>query len=216
MASYESLKGKTYIVTGAASGMGRAISKKLAQQGANVGLVDLNKPDEVLKDVERLGGRGISLAANVQDATAIDTAFKAVVDKFGSLDGAANMAGTVGKLKLGDTNMAMAEITDTDWDFLIGTNLNGVKNSLRAQLQLMKGPGSIVNAASIASFVPSTFNSPYGVAKAGVASMTRTVAQEVGVRNIRVNAVAPSVFASILYLFYIFKPPFYVFKTNLL
>jgi 3-oxoacyl-[acyl-carrier protein] reductase len=200
MASYVSLKGKTYIVTGAASGMGRAISKALAKQGANVGLVDLNKPDKVLQDIEKLGGKGISLAANVQDATAINTAFKAVVDKFGKLDGAANMAGTVGKLKLGDTSMQMEEILDVDWDFQIGTNLNGVKNSIRAELQLMKGPGSIVSAASIASFVPTTFNAPYGVAKSGVVSMTRTVAQEVGKKNIRVNAVAPLVYP--IYLLY--------------
>lgn len=189
--SYDFLKGKTYIVTGAASGMGRAISLELAQQGANVGLVDLNKPDHVLEEIEKLGGHAISLSANVQKASAVMDAFKAVVDKFGQLDGAANMAGTVGSLKYGETSFSMVEVTDENWDFIINTNLNGVKNALRAELQLMKGGGSIVNAASISGAMPCPYNSPYGASKFGVIGITMSVAQEVASKGIRINAVSP-------------------------
>lgn len=192
--SYEYLKGKTYIVTGAASGMGRAISIMLAQQGANVGLIDLQAPDHVLEEIEKFGGKAIALAANVQQASVVDAAFKTVVEKFGQLDGAANMAGTVGSLRYGEKKLAMEVLQDDDWDFLINTNLNGVKNAVRAELQLMKGAGSIVNAASISGEMACPFNSPYGVSKYGVIGITKSVAQEVASKGIRLNAVSPYVF----------------------
>jgi len=189
--AYECFKGKTYIVTGAASGMGRAISIKLARQGANVGLVDLNNPDHVLAEIEQFGGKATSVSANVQHASEVDAAFKTVVEKFGRLDGAANMAGTVGSLKLGETKLAMEVLKDEDWDFLLATNLNGVKNAVRAELQLMSGSSSLVNAASVSGQLACPFNSPYGAGKFGVIGITKSVAQEVASKGIRINAVAP-------------------------
>jgi 3-oxoacyl-[acyl-carrier protein] reductase len=91
--SYSDLKGKTFIITGASSGMGRTTSLLLAKQGANVGLLDLRKPDHILKEVEDLGGKGLSLQCNVQKADQVNQCVKAVAEKFGGLDGAANMAG---------------------------------------------------------------------------------------------------------------------------
>lgn len=189
--SYSDLKGKTFVVTGAASGMGRTTSLFLTKQGANVGLIDLQKPDTVLAEIEKLGGKALSIACNVQDSKAMDTAVKAVAEHFGRLDGAANMAGYVGNQGLHGKGYAMDVIEDKDWDMMLATNLNGVKNSIRAELSHMKGTGSIVNAASIAGLYGFPWNAPYATAKWGVIGMTKCTAQEVGTRGIRVNAVAP-------------------------
>jgi len=190
--SYSCIKGKTYIVTGAASGIGREISIRLGKQGANVGLVDLRKPEQVLAEVEKTGAKGFAVAANVCDSKEVDTAFRQIADHFGALNGGVNFAGIVGKYyKFGERTMTLEKLADDDWSSVINVNLDGVKNSMRAEFQIMKGPGAIVNAASLAGQIPSPYNTPYGVSKVGVVSLTRSGAQEVGARGIRVNAIAP-------------------------
>ena len=189
--SYSDLKGKTYIVTGAASGMGRTTALLLAKQGANVGLLDLNKPDSVAAEVQASGASAIALACNVQDRNAVDGAVKQVVDKFGPIHGAANMAGLVGVQ--GPQN-SLANLQDSFWDNCLKTNLDGVKNSIRAEIKNMQQEGgSIVNAASIAGQRGSPFNSAYNTSKWGVIGLTKCIAVEVGQQNIRINAVAPGV-----------------------
>ena len=189
--SYSDLKGKTFVVTGAASGMGRTTSLALAKQGANIGLLDLRKPDAVLAEVEQLGGKAISLACNVQDRKAVFDAVEAVVKEFGGLHGAANMAGYVGNQGLHGKAYALDVIQDSDWDNMLATNLNGVKNCLSAELKHMADNGSIVNAASIAGQMGTAYNSPYAASKWAVIGLTKSAAQEAGAKGIRVNAVAP-------------------------
>jgi len=190
---YSDLKGKVYVITGAASGMGRTTALLLAQQGASVGLLDLRKPDAVLAEVEKLGGNGLSLECNVQKADVVDACVKAVAEKFGRLDGAANMAGYVGNQGFKGKGYGFDVLKDSDWDDMLATNLDGVKNCVRAEINNMKGPGSIVNAASIAGQYGPEYNGPYSVSKWGVISLTKVLAREVGVRAIRVNAVAPGI-----------------------
>ena len=189
--SYPELKGKTFVITGAASGMGRATSLLLSQQGANIGLLDLRKPDHVLEEIEKSGGKALSLVCDVTSRESVDEAVKAVATHFGGLDGAANMAGYVGNQGFFGTGYAVDVLRDEDWNQLMDINLNGTKNCLRAELNQMKGAGSIVNIASIAGQNGPPYNSPYAVSKWGVIGMTKCTAQEVGKRNIRVNAVAP-------------------------
>ena len=190
-ARYSDLAGKTYIITGASSGMGRTTSLLLAAQGANVGLLDLRKPDHTLAEVEKLGGKGLSLQCNVQKADQVNAAVAAVVDRFGGLDGAANMAGYVGNQGFKGKGYGFDVLKDEDWDDMLATNLDGVKNCVRAEINSMRGTGSIVNAASIAGQYGPEFNGPYSVSKWGVISLTKVLAREVGPRGIRVNAVAP-------------------------
>ena len=202
--SYADLKGKTYIVTGAASGMGRETALLLAKQGSNVGLLDLRKPDAVAEEVENLGVSVLAVACNVQDRRDVDQAVKAVSDKFGGIDGdntqgllldtlsfaigGANMAGLVGDQSKSN---ALSVLDDKFWDMLLKTNLDGVKNSIRAELAHIKQGGAIVNAASIAGQRGSANNPSYAASKWGVIGLTKSVAYEVGPKGIRVNAVAP-------------------------
>lgn len=85
--AYSDLEGKTFIVTGAASGMGRATALLLAEQGANVGLFDLRSPDAVAEEITKAGGTATPYACNVQDATAVEAATAEVVKQYGALDG---------------------------------------------------------------------------------------------------------------------------------
>jgi NAD(P)-dependent dehydrogenase (short-subunit alcohol dehydrogenase family) len=189
--SYADLRGKTYVVTGAASGMGRTTSILLAQQGANVALVDLRKPQTVLDEVEKLGAKGLALSCDVQDGNAVNAAMEKIAQHFGGIDGAANMAGIVGSQGIKGTAFAVDRLPDEAWDEILGVNLNGVKNSLRAELRHIRDGGSIVNAGSIAGQLAYPFMAPYCVSKWGVLGLTKVAAQESGSRGIRVNAVAP-------------------------
>ena len=101
------------------------------------------------------------------------------------------MAGIIGTQGFNGKGYALDVIEDKDWDWMMGVNLTGVKNSLKAELKYIKDNGSIVNAASIAGQRGTPWNSPYGTAKWGVISLSKCAAQEAGHRGIRVNAVAP-------------------------
>ncbi|KAH8802546.1 3-oxoacyl-reductase [Xylogone sp. PMI_703] len=191
--SYSDLKGKTFVITGAASGQGRTTALFLGRQGANLGLLDLQKPDEVVEELTRLGAKALGFAVDVANSEAVEAAIKEISDHFGGIDGAANMAGTIGSQGFRGKGYALDVIEDKDWDWMMGVNLTGVKNSLKAELKYIKDGGSIVNAASIAGQRGTPWNAPYGTAKWGVISLTKCAAQEVGHRNVRVNAVAPGV-----------------------
>lgn len=105
--------------------------------------------------------------------------------------GAANMAGIAGTRNTPAGNFPLMTLDDNDWDAIVRTNMDGVKNCLRAQLRVMKGPGSIVNAASTAGQYGPPNCSPYVSSKWAVIGLTKTAAKESGRQAIRVNAVAP-------------------------
>jgi NAD(P)-dependent dehydrogenase (short-subunit alcohol dehydrogenase family) len=171
--------------------MGRTTSLLLAKQGANVALVDLHEPQSVLAEVEKLGVKALAISCDVQQGTALETAMEKIVQHFGGIDGAANMAGIVGNQGIKGRAHAVDRVPDDDWDQILGVNLNGVKNSLRAELSHMNDGGAIVNAGSIAGQLAFPFMAPYCVSKWGVLGLTKVAAQESGCRGIRVNAVAP-------------------------
>lgn len=191
--SYPDLKGRTFAITGAASGMGRATALLLAKQGCNLGLIDITPPESVAAEVSKLVGDGhaVAVAVDVTDAKAVDDAFQKVFDTFGRLDGAANLAGTVGSMRYGAKDHALEAVTDEKWDQIMKVNLDGVKNCLRSEFRLMKGPGSIVNASSISGQAGNPFGTAYSSSKWAVIGLSKGAAGEVGGRGIRVNAIAP-------------------------
>ncbi|KAK5449786.1 hypothetical protein LTS15_008358 [Exophiala xenobiotica] len=189
--SYNDLRGKTFIVTGANSGQGRATALLLAEQGANLGLLDIVKPDEVVAEIAKLKGEALAFRVDVTVYSQVEEAVKTTSDRFGGIDGAANLAGTIGTQGWKGTGYSLNVIEDKDWDFMLGVNLNGVKNSIKAELRHIKDNGSIVNASSIAGQMGSATNAPYAAAKWGVIGLSKSAAQQGGARGIRVNAVVP-------------------------
>lgn len=153
--------------------------------------MDLKKPDDVAEEIRRLGCEALAFQVDVANHDQVYAAVKEASEKLGGLNGAANLAGTIGTQGFVGKGYALKDISDEDWDWMIGVNLTGVKNSLKAELNFVKDNGSIVNISSIAGQRGTPWNSPYGTAKWGVISLTKCAAQEAGDRGIRVNAIAP-------------------------
>lgn len=164
-----------------------------ADNRCRLGLLDLNKPEDVAAEIERIGTKALAFAVDVAKYEQVHDAVKATSDAFGGINGAANMAGTIGTQGFSGKGYALDVIEDKDWDWMMGVNLNGVKNSLKAELIYAKDHASIVNVASIAGQRGTPWNAPYGTAKWGVISLSKCAAQEAGSRGIRCNAVSPCV-----------------------
>lgn len=175
-------------VTGGGSGIGLAVAKQLRTRGARLSIIDVNA--KALEDAaDQLGGVGDSLmttALDVRDDSQVKAWVEATIKEFGRLDGAANMAGVIGK------HHGVRELRDQDdyqWDLIFGVNVTGLMHCMRAQLRHMS-KGSIVNASSIQGVRGFARHAAYSASKHAVVGLTRSVAKEVA-PNIRVNAVAP-------------------------
>lgn len=153
-------------------------------EGADSGVASEKK----LEGSERV----LAVVTDVRSSAQVDAWVESTVQKFGRLDGAANLAGVVGR---GIGTMKLTEMTDKDWDFMTSINLTGVFYAVRAQIRAMEKlgtpAGSIVNAASTAGIEGNAFNADYSAAKHGVVGLSRSAAKEWGDKNIRVNCVAP-------------------------
>ncbi|PLB40817.1 SDR family NAD(P)-dependent oxidoreductase [Aspergillus candidus] len=196
----DSVKDKVYAVTGLA-GIGLAVAQRLHANGALLSLADideraLNSAVELLNASSPSSppadgpARILTTVVDVGSAATVNDWIQKTVQHFGRLDGAANMAGAIGK-KHGVG--ALTEQEDDEWDFLLRVNLTGMMYCVRAQLRAIKETsraGSIVNAASIQGVRGFGFHAAYSATKHGVVGLTRSVAKEVG-PEIRVNAVAP-------------------------
>lgn len=176
------LEGRRAIVTGGASGIGAATARRFAAEGARVAVFDIDAAgaDAVAAEI---GGLGFGV--NVAKSEAVQTAVAAAAEGLGGLDVLFNNAG-VGNLKPLDA------YTDKEWERLIGVNLTGTFNGLRAALPIMQagGGGAVVNMASVSGIRPTRGESPYAAAKAGVIALTQSAALEYG-PTIRVNCVSP-------------------------
>jgi 2-dehydro-3-deoxy-L-rhamnonate dehydrogenase (NAD+) len=181
------LEGRTALVTGAARGIGRAITERLIQDGARVAMADR---DPAVEDVAaKLGAAAFPLIGDVTKSGDVERMVAAPRERWGRLDVVVNNAGISGR------SYPIWELTDDDWREVIACDLTSVFLVCRAAVRLMlaQGGGRIVNIASIAGKEGNPTLVPYSTAKAGVIGLTKAVAKEVATRGIFVNAVAPAV-----------------------
>lgn len=175
---------KVVAITGGASGIGRAVALRFAQEGANVVIGDINV--EGLEETAQLAGsRAHVHHLDVTDADACGTFVGSAVDRFGRLDILCNIAGVL-------EMMALADQTPERWSRIMSVNVNGVAFMTRAAMpHLLKTKGNVVNLASAAGLVGVPFNSAYCASKHAVVGLTRSLAIEFANAGVRVNAVCP-------------------------
>jgi len=178
------MNGKAALVTGAASGLGRATAQKLAAAGADLCLVDVNRAG--LEETAGLvGGTPLLHPADLADPDACTGAVAAAVARFGRLDALCNVAGI---FKFAHA----AELPRSDWDRIIAINLSAPFFLSQAAIpHLLEAEGAIVNVASSAAFVGEAYAAAYCASKAGLAQITKAMAMEYSRKPIRINAVAP-------------------------
>jgi len=182
------LKDRATVVTGGASGIGRAIAQALAREGARVAVLDLDEGGarETAAAIERAGGSAAAHRVDVTDVSAVDGAIDAVAARWGGLHVLVNCAGW-------DKPMPFVETTPDFWDKILAVNLRGPLACTRAALRHMikADYGKIVTIASDAGRVGSTGEAVYSAAKGGLIAFTKTVAREVARHHINVNCVCP-------------------------
>jgi 3-oxoacyl-[acyl-carrier protein] reductase len=178
--SFASLEGKTALVTGASKGIGRAIAAELAQAGASVVLGYRTGADEAEGLAQELGGRAVQ--ADVSSANDA----RRLVEEAGDIDILVNNAGVT-------RDGLLARMSDDDWRTVLETNLSSVFYTCRAVTRPMmrKRAGSIVNISSIVGVHGNWGQTNYGASKAGIIGFTKSLARELGSRNVRANVVAP-------------------------
>jgi NAD(P)-dependent dehydrogenase (short-subunit alcohol dehydrogenase family) len=183
------LSGKSVIVTGAASGIGRATALRFASEGARVVVADLNAEgaESAVKAVESAGGTALAVTGDLSETAVVDAVVTAAVGTFGGIDVLVNNAGVM------DTMSAAADVTDAEWERVLRINLTAPFLLTRAVLPHMiaAGSGAIVNTASEASLRGSAAGTAYTVSKHGVLGLTRSLAVMYRDQGIRTNAIAP-------------------------
>lgn len=179
--------GKAVLVTGAASGIGLATTRRLAGEGARILACDANA-DLLRKEVQALAGQGLEVVPrvfDVRDSAACGEAVAEVVARFGKLDVLCNIAGVL-------MFKHFTELTDEEWTKVFAINVNGVFAMCRAAIpHLLETRGNIVNFASVAGMVGVPYGTPYSASKGAVLMLSKALAVEYAARGVRVNAVCP-------------------------
>jgi NAD(P)-dependent dehydrogenase (short-subunit alcohol dehydrogenase family) len=185
-----SVAGKVIAITGAASGIALQTSKLLASRGALLSLADINgeQLQKVAKSLQEEGAKVIFTVVNVADRAQVRAFIEKTVQEYGKLDGAANLAGVIGRHGV---TLDLRDETDDEWDLIFNINAKGVFICMQEELKVVKSGASIVNAASVLALVGQKKNSIYTASKHAVAGLIRTAAKEEGINNIRINGIAP-------------------------
>jgi 3-oxoacyl-[acyl-carrier protein] reductase len=183
------LDGKTALITGASRGIGKAIALRFATEGANIAFSDIRR-DENMENLEKeLEALGVQAKGYASDASSFldgEQLVEEVAKDFGRIDILVNNAGIT------RDNLLM-RMTETDWDLVLQINLKSVFNLTKAvqKVMLKQRFGSIINMSSVVGVNGNAGQSNYSASKAGMIGFTKSIAQELGSRNIRCNAIAP-------------------------
>jgi 2-dehydro-3-deoxy-D-gluconate 5-dehydrogenase len=185
------LTGKVALVTGANAGIGQAIAVALAQHGADVAAVGRSRATETQQIIVALGRRAEIIDADLATIAPIDAAVKTTLDTFGRIDILVNNAGIIRRADA-------VEFTEADWDDVIDTNLKSVFFLSQAigRHMIERGNGKIINIASMLSFQGGIRVPSYTASKAGLAGLTKLLANEWAAKGINVNAIAPGYIAT--------------------
>jgi 3-oxoacyl-[acyl-carrier protein] reductase len=182
------LAGRVALVTGASKGIGRAIARALAAQGATVylGARDAARLQEAVAEIAAAGGKAVALTLDVSDRESARAAIEAVVQAQGRLDHLVNNAGVT-------RDNLLLRMKPEEWDAVLATNLTGAFHCTQAALRpmLKQRYGRIVNVTSVVGIAGNAGQANYAASKAGLIGFTKAVAREVASRSITVNAVAP-------------------------
>ena len=182
------LEGKVAIVTGAARGIGQAIALKMAAEGADLALCDLQQDwlAETAGKVAALGRKSLSYAVNVGSGEAVTAVVGQIAKDFGKIDILVNNAGIT-------KDGLVIRMSEADWDAVLDVNLKGtfLFSKTAARFMMKARCGAIVNIASIVGLIGNAGQCNYSASKGGVVALTKSLAKELASRNIRANAVAP-------------------------
>jgi len=182
----ERFKGKTVIVTGAASGIGRGVAERFSQEGANVVLCDIDEKKLGEAAAGLPGDRTIAQRCDVTQFAEVSALVAAAVRRFGAVDVMVNNAGIAAE-------GTALEVSVEDWGKTVDTDLGGVFHGCRAALpELLKTQGCIVNTASVSGLAADWGMCAYNAAKGGVVNLTRSLALDFGAKGVRANSVCPS------------------------
>ena len=180
------LEGKTALITGAARGIGKAIALKFAEEGANIAFTDLAVNEETEQEIAAKGVKAKSYASNAADFAQTEEVVAQVKADFGSIDILVNNAGIT-------KDGLMLRMTEQQWDAVIAVNLKSAFNFIHACVPVMmcQRSGSIINMASVVGVHGNAGQANYAASKAGLIALAKSIAQEMGPKGIRANAIAP-------------------------
>ncbi len=181
------LAGKTALITGATKGIGREIALTFAEQGANVAITARHEPtDNLLAELEQWGGKARFYLSDASSFEATEETVAHIINDFQRIDILVNNAGIT-------RDTLLMRMKEEDWDAVININLKSVFNFTKAvqTYMLKQRAGSIINLSSIVGISGNAGQANYAASKAGIIGFTKSVAQEIGSRSIRCNAIAP-------------------------
>lgn len=183
------LEGKVALITGASRGIGKGIALKFASEGADIAFTDLFDDENMaatVKEIEALGVKAKGYASNAADFAQTEEVVNKVKEDFGHIDVLVNNAGIT-------KDGLMLKMTEGQWDAVIAVNLKSAFNFINAVLPIMmrQRSGSIINMASVVGVHGNAGQANYAASKAGLIALAKSIAQEVGSRGIRANAIAP-------------------------
>lgn len=183
------LEGKTALITGAARGIGKSIALRYAQEGANIAFTDLSideNAEATENEIKALGVKAKGYASNAADFTETEKVVNQIKEDFGSIDILINNAGIT-------KDGLMMRMSESQWDAVIAVNLKSAYNFIHACTPIMmrQRKGSIINMSSVVGVHGNAGQCNYSASKAGLIGLAKSIAQELGSRGIRANAIAP-------------------------